>query len=76
MLKSIYILPCQILTKEQDKEGSATVEALNVKEENLEVARERCWKSVRGGLEITGMGRNLPAKLMIFYTFSYYAKKL
>ena len=70
MLKFIYILPCQILTKEQDKESSATVEALNVKEEeNLEVARERCWKSVRGGLEVTGIGRNLPPKLMIFYTF-------
>ena len=38
-----------------------------MKEENLEVSRERCWKSVRGGLEVTGMGRYHFKKHIFFW---------
>ena len=50
------ILPCQVLTKAEDQERVATIEASKVKEEeNMEVAGGRCWKKTfLHSLQITG----------------------
>ena len=48
-------LPGQVLKKDDDKEGRATVDANKVKEENLELGGGKCWKNIwMVWLEITG----------------------
>ena len=62
------IPPCQVLSKAEDKERVATIEASKVKEEeSLEVAGERCWrKSFLQSLEITGeLFTQLPCQVML-----------
>ena len=49
---NIKCIPCQVSTKDQDKERIGSVEASKVKEVNLEVARGKCGR--RKSLCFTG----------------------
>ena len=40
-----YIL-CQVLKKDQAKEGKETIEAIKVKEASLELDGGKCWKKI------------------------------
>ena len=50
MINVDYFIPCQVLKKEQAKEGKETIEAIKVKEASLEVDGGKCWKKI--GLRI------------------------
>ena len=52
---NIKCIPCQVSTKDQDKERIGSVEASKVKEVNLEVARGKCGRRTwRSALCFTG----------------------
>ena len=58
MINVDHFIPCQVLKKDQGKEGKETIEAIKVKEESLEVDGGKCWKKI--GLWILSVTGELP----------------